>query len=191
MAVAVLAVAVAGCLAGAALWLSTTSSSPVLAVARPVPAGAIITAEDLTQASVPQDSALATIPLAASSSVIGKRAATALAKGTLLAPQQVGPPVPLQPGESLVGIEVATAAAPVGWVRAGDRVQVVRTSTSADGRGGLSEVITEARVVDGGVARANAPGVSFVLAVPAAKAPDVTGASASQRIGLIVVESGH
>ena len=61
-----------------AVWLVTAAGNrtPVVAVARDVPYGTVITAADLTRADVSVDSSVATVPAGDSAGLVGKVAAT-------------------------------------------------------------------------------------------------------------------
>lgn len=169
--------------------LLATDRRPVLAVARAVPAGATITAEDLTVAQVVEDPALQPIPLSSKATVVGQTAAEDLAPGTLLTPAALGRAAAIRDGEALVGVEVPPSAAPVDAIGAGDRVQVVAVDKSADGKAqGLGEVLAEGRVVRVSASRTTGSAATSVsVAVPADRAPAVAGASVAQRAALVVI----
>jgi flagella basal body P-ring formation protein FlgA len=169
--------------------LASTDRQPMLAVARPVQAGATITADDLTVAQVAEDPALKPIPLSSKSSVVGQTAAEDLAPGALLTQASLGGASTLNDGEALVGVEVPPAAAPVDALSAGDRVQVIAVDKSDDGKAtGLGQVLAEGRVVRvSPSATSGSTGTSVSVAVPADKAPAVAGASVAQRAALVVI----
>jgi len=170
--------------------LSVSDRDAVLALARPVRAGATITAEDLTIAQITADPALKPIPASSRSTVIGRTAAADLPAGTLLVDSSLGSATVVEDGEALVGIEVPAAAAPVDALRPGDRVQIVGIDKTADGAAqGLGEVITEGRVVRVSPGRSTSTTATNVsVIVPADKAAAVAGASVAQRAALVVVK---
>ena len=147
------AVAVA-CMVGAivafvGIDLASTNRHPVLAVARPVQAGATITANDLAVAQISTDPALKPIPLSAKASVVGQRATENLSPGMLLTPSAVGGNSLIGNGEALVGIALPAGAAPVDAIAAGDRVQVIEVDKADDATSGdtaLGQVLTVGRV---------------------------------------------
>jgi hypothetical protein len=167
----------------------------VLAVARPVPAGQALVAEDLKQALVSVDPALKPLPASKEASVIGRSAAVALVPGTLLSEAQLatGPLVPS--GRDIVGLSLKPGQVPLG-VRVGDRVIVVRTPTNPGGAtanndAAVSIVSRNAQVlaVDSGSATNGGPTMVAVV-VDAGDAATVAAASASGQASL-VVEGGH
>ena len=112
-----------------AVWLVTAAGNraPVVAVARDVPYGAVITAADLTRAQVSVDASVATVPAGDAAGLVGKVAATDLVAGSLLAPGQVRTAGPPGPGEVLVPLAVAAKKVPAGGLLAGDRLLIVDT----------------------------------------------------------------
>jgi hypothetical protein len=169
--------------------LASSDRRPVLAVARPIEAGAVITEADLRVAQVATDPALSPIPLSAKSTVLGRTAAVDLRPGMLLVESSLGESTAVGEGEALVGVQVPASAAPVGAIRVGDRVQVVDVPKSGDARAPEpATVITEGRVLR--VASAGSAGAAtsqLALIVPADKGPAVTSASLGQRIALVVI----
>lgn len=117
--------ALVGAVAGA--WMLTTISqtAPVLVVARPVPAGAVLTTQDLATAQLPADPAIAFIPATDRDTVIGQRAATDLVAGAVLAPgATTADPVPA-PEMSVVGVALKPSQMPAMPLGVGDQVRVV------------------------------------------------------------------
>jgi SAF domain-containing protein len=138
-----------GAVAGVQVTAHVDDRVAVLAVARPVKAGQVIAAADVTTASVNVDSAVTTVPASSRVSVIGRIAAMPLAKGTLLGPAQVGPPVWPAAGEALAAVAVKPGRAPDG-LAPGMRVTVlivaqIQPGTAAD-TGGTATVRAEATV---------------------------------------------
>jgi len=122
-----------GILSGAWLYNSTGQRYEVLAVAKQVPVGALITSDDLTKVRISLDPGIK--PVSDASLVVGKRAAVGLVPGTLITRAdvtdtqligsdqvQVGiattvnqrPATPLTPGQkvTLIGIPDASANGP-------------------------------------------------------------------------------
>lgn len=117
--------------AGAAVTVSLVSGAGartgVLAVARPVPVGAVLSAADLSVARVAADAALRPVPAGERSRVVGQRAVVALIPGTLLtAANLTSRPVPAA-GQQLVAISLKAGQLPAAGLQAGDRVLVVVT----------------------------------------------------------------
>ncbi|HEY3409645.1 MAG TPA: SAF domain-containing protein, partial [Propionicimonas sp.] len=82
--VAVVLVCLGGVL-GLLLWTSASSATEVVAVRAGVERGHLIAIEDLTTVRVTLDPSLRTLPGSALESLVGKRAVTDLAAGTLVA----------------------------------------------------------------------------------------------------------
>ncbi|NMR19228.1 SAF domain-containing protein [Cellulomonas fimi] len=99
----------------------------VLRLARDVPYGAMLTAQDVTPVEVAVDPAVGTVPAQEADRVVGMVAGTDLVAGSLLAPGQVTPVGPPGPGEVLVPLALDAARMPAGGLRPGDRLLVVDT----------------------------------------------------------------
>lgn len=188
-----LAMVAAACMAASiaafvGLQLAATDLEPVLAVTRPVQAGSTITDADLTVAHVAEDPHLSTVPLSQRSTVIGRTAAIDLAPGTLLVDGALGEASVLADGESLVGVEVPAAAAPIDALSPGTRVSLVavaRPGESADRS--TTAVIAEGRVLRAASSDpGSAPMVRVSVVVPAETGPDVAAASAGQHLAVVV-----
>ena len=171
------------------LQLASSDRRPVLAVARPIEAGAVITEADLRVAQVTADPALSPIPLSAKSTVIGRTAAVDLRPGSLLVESSLGASSVIGDGEALVGVEVAAASAPVGAVRSGDQVRLIEVPKAGDVKpAGSATVIAEGRVLRVSAASSSTSATTQLsLIVPAASGPAVAAASAGQRIALVVI----
>lgn len=171
------------------LQLASTDRQPVLAVARPVDAGATISEADLVVAQVSEDPALSTIPLSAKSSVVGRTAAIDLRPGALVVPSSLGEVSVVGDGEALVGVDVSAAAAPVGALRVGDRVQVVEVPRPGEAKPTESgSVIAEGRVLRvATVGAGTATTMQLSVIVPTAAGASVAAASAGQRIAVVVI----
>jgi flagella basal body P-ring formation protein FlgA len=169
--------------------LSASDRVPVLAVARPVEAGAVLTDADLRVAQVASDPVLSPIPVSARDRVVGRTAAVDLAPGSLLVESSLGEPSVVGDGEVLVGVEVSAAAAPVGAIRAGDAVRVVEVDAPAASTTGSGTVLTEGRVLRVTTAESSTTaGVSqLLLVVPDDAGAAVAAASMGQRVAVVVV----
>ena len=182
--------AVIGVLGFVGIWAASSDRQPVLAVARPVKAGDVITADDLAIASIGEDPALKPMPASARGSVVGKTASVDLVPGALLLDGQLGSPSTVGDGEAVVAVEVPLAAAPIDSLHNGDRIQIIKTSKGGDPKDALGEVITEGRVtrVRPGSSSTGSSVVSVV--VPQDKAATVAGASAAQRAAIVALPKG-
>ncbi len=84
---------------------------PVLAVARPVAAGEVLTAADVTQVRVALAPGLQAIAASRRGATVGRRVAVDLVQGTLLAPGQLGETPP--PGSGTGGHRAGAEGRPV------------------------------------------------------------------------------
>lgn len=175
-----------------AVWLaaSTGSKVPVLAVARTVSVGEVITDADLTVARVAADPALRPIPAEQRAGIVGRYAATDLVAGALLTRDQVTDAVAPAAGLALVGVGVMPTQMPDQSLRPGDRLLIVSTPP-VDGDVGTDPPATvEATVVRvGGLDDA---GVRVVdVTVPAAQAADLAARAATGRVALVLQPRGR
>jgi len=150
----------------------------VLAMARPVPAGQVITEADLRTVRVAPDSGLHLLPAAERDRVVGRSAAVPLAAGSLLTGEQVGPVAWPPPGQAVVAVAVKPGHAPAG-LTPGARVVVLvvpaqttgATSTAPAGTAGPGGVRAMATVValTQGPDQASTQVVSLLLSAEAAE----------------------
>lgn len=110
-----------------------TQHSQVLAVARDVPLGASLTAQDLTVANVTSDPNLSPIPATQQSSIVGMVAQVPLVRGELLTRGQLGTGDGVGPGEVLVALPLKMGQFPARGLTAGQRVLIVTTPGSNGG----------------------------------------------------------
>ena len=101
----------------------------VLAVAKAVPVGQAIAADDLTEASVSADPSLHPVPAADKDSIVGRSAAVALVPGTLLSKAHLGTGPAVAAGRSVVGLSLKPGQVPLG-IASGAAVIVLRTPTN-------------------------------------------------------------
>ncbi len=181
---------VLGALGAAYVATSLGQSSPVIAVARPVPWGQTITAADLVEASVPADPALAPIPYGDRAQVIGMVAATELLPGSLLTREAVTEQLLPGSGQQLVGVGVSAVQLPATPLRPGQDVLLV--PAPAGGAATDAEVgATAPAAVPATVLRAGQPGVDGLrvvdVLVDAARGPDVAARAAAGSIAIVGV----
>jgi hypothetical protein len=128
---AMLALAVAligaGVLASAALYTTINKQVPVLVATAEVPAGAVITAQDVGTASVAAGPGVAVIPASQLQQVIGQVAGTTLHPGMLLTAAELATLRPPGPGLVLVPLGLRPAMLPASGLAPGDRVLIVAT----------------------------------------------------------------
>ncbi len=182
------AMVVVGALGAAHLATSLGETSSVIAVAREVPQGQMLTAADLVEARVPADPALAPIPYADRDRVIGLLAAGTLTRGSLLtADALTGQRLP-PPGQQLVGIGVSAVQLPATALQPGDGVLLVSVAAdgTADGAASAAPRTVAASVVTSGEPGTDGLRVVDVL-VAAADGPDVAARAAAGQVAIVVV----
>lgn len=107
-------------------WLYTTAGekTPVVVLAREVPAGQVIERADLSTVDVA--GAVTAIAGTNLASAVGQRAAVGLLPGTLLQRSMLTEGEAIPAGQVKVGVAVKAAQMPADGVNAGDKVAVVR-----------------------------------------------------------------
>jgi hypothetical protein len=91
--------------------------------------GQPITAAQLGRADVSVSSGVAFIPVADASAVVGKRAATAVPPGSLLAPGDLTSAPTVAAGSAVVGLALKDGQFPTSGLVPGEQVMVVQTAT--------------------------------------------------------------
>jgi Flp pilus assembly protein CpaB len=102
--------------------------TPVLVMARNVPAGQVIGELDVRVAEMGLAPGVATLGVGDRGRVVGQVASAPLAAGQVLDPTVVADPSPIQAGQVLMSVAVAPEHAAAGTLRAGDQVAVVASS---------------------------------------------------------------
>jgi hypothetical protein len=179
---AVLLIALGG-LGAAFAVTSVRATGSYLAVARPVPVGAQLTADDLTTVQVAGGQGLAPVPAARLNEVVGQRAAVALTPGTLLTLAQVTDEPLLGPGQQQIALGLEVSRVPAKHLNPGDKVLLVGTPEREDDR---PTAITryDAVVIDS-VAPDKGSTVLY-LAVDARDAATVVLLAAADRIAVVL-----
>lgn len=188
---------VVGCsLAFAIASLRVGGREPVLAVARSVPAGQVLTSADLNEVRIAAGDGLRPVPAAQRGKVIGRTAAVPLVAGSLLTMEQVGPASTLASGEAVVGLALKPGQFPPG-LAPGARVRVIDTggnatggssSLTADAGSALARTATVLGVSDPGVDSSGTTVVS--VKASSAEADRVAVAAAAGRAALVLLPSG-
>ena len=175
----------AGALLAAFAWTATSTTQSVLAVRSAVERGAVIAQDDVMTVQVSADPALAPVPASQASAVVGQRAATDLAAGTLLTREQVSDKVLPAAGMSIVGVGLPSAQLPGEPLLVGDRVRVVATP-GASGEVPAGEPVTIAAMVVG--VRVNDENGQSVVSVqvPQGDAAGLAARSATGNVALVL-----
>jgi hypothetical protein len=161
----------------------------VLAIARPVAVGSVVTAADLDQARVASDPNLSPIPAAQQATVVGKIAAVPLVAGTLLTSSDLTATAIPARGQQLVGLLLKPGQLPARPLIAGERVLIVSTPGTQSTGGGSASVTSGsvlATVADiGGVGEDGSETVD--VSVPATVGASLARQAATGNIAVIVV----
>jgi SAF domain len=124
--VAVLAVLLGGLISFSAAKLMTKHTE-VLAVAKLVPAGTVISDADLTTAQITTDPHLSPILVADRSQVVGKIATVALSPGEMLTRTQIGTSDGFTSGQLLVALALKPGQFPIRGLAPGQHVLIIAT----------------------------------------------------------------
>ncbi len=174
------AMAGAGVLVSAAVYQKADHQVAVVMVTRQVPAGAVLTAGDLSTTNVTVGTGIHVIPASQLGQVAGDVAAAGLQPGTLLAPSDLTTTQPPGPGQELVPASVKPTMLPASGLAPGDHVLIVATPGD-QGQSGSS--------VGSSALTAPVPGVvEAVNVVPDSDGLDVVDLLVSDASGAAVAE---
>ena len=129
VAIASLVVICASVATFAGLYASAGHKSAVIVVQQALEQGQPITAAQLGRADVSVSSAVAVIPVAEASAVLGKRAAIAVPAGSLLTPSELTSAPAVAAGSAIVGLALKDGQYPKSGLAPGQQVMVVQTAT--------------------------------------------------------------
>lgn len=179
---AVLLIALGG-LGSAFAVASVRATDSYLAVARAVPAGTELTADDLLTVEVAGGQGLSPIPASKRAEVLGMRAAVALTPGTLLTMAQLTDKPMLGPGQQQISLGLKPSEVPARELHPGDRVLLVSTP-ARDATGTAPGTRFEATVID--TAQTQNDGTVVYLALAARDVPAVVVLAAADRIAVVL-----
>ena len=178
---------VLGALGATYLATSLGQTTAVIAIAREVPWGQTLTADDLVEARISADPALDPIPYVDRDQVIGLVAATSLRPGSLLTRDALTDQRLPAPGQQLIGVGVSLVQLPTTPLQPGDDVILVPVAAgSAPAPTEAAPSVVEATVVKSGPPGTDGLRVVDVL-VDAADGPDVAARAAAGLIAIVVV----
>ncbi len=184
--IAGIAMVVIGALAAVWLVSSTGHRTDVVALARDVPYGATITADDLTTTAVSVDSTVPTVPASEARDVVGQIAGRALSEGSLLARSDVTSDGIVGPGEVLVPLPLTVERVPAGGLAAGEDVLVVDAPPQ-----GADPVVGTPQSFRATVARVGVPDINGLivadLVADAADGPALATRAATGRFAIVVL----
>ncbi|MEV0623975.1 SAF domain-containing protein [Nonomuraea sp. NPDC050404] len=156
---------------------------PVLVVARDVPIGQQIQAQDLRTVALGVDTTVQSVDAAGKSALIGRRAAVDLKAGSLLSPAHVTETLVPAPGEVVVPVALKPSRLPARGIQPGDRVVATAVSSGDAGRGPAQD--HQARVDR--VGQPDADGLVVVdLIVPAAAGPALARQAAEGLVAIVL-----
>lgn len=171
----------------------------VLAVARAVPLGADLTADDLRVVRISIAGGLDPVPASAAASVIGHPASVPLVPGTLLTRSEMSSSPRIAPDDAIVGVALKAGQLPAGGVSPGEQVDVVLTGSpgspdSSAPSSSLSATVLASNILVTAVGTAppsSGTDITVVsLLAPRAEAGVIADASASGQVALVIVGSG-
>ena len=156
-----------------------TAIRPVLVAAVDLAAGDVVDASDLRVVDIASDGVFSSVSAAERSSLVGRRARTTVAKGTVLHAGLFSSGTSVPDGQVVVGAALTAGELPVATLQPGDRVGVLDVAESG------GSVVAEAVVFD--VRPLASQGGQFVsLSVRAADGPAVAEAAAGGRLRLLL-----
>lgn len=165
---------------------SAADRSTVLAAARTIAPGQVITNADLRVVDVGVDGEVSLVPATSRSSIVGKVAVVGIPEGALLAPVQVAAGGGIESGTVVVGALLAPGELPVSALRAGDAVALVAVS---GGQGADRESLGTGTIFT--TAAGTQTGSVFVsLVVDQAIAEQVADVASQQRLRLLLLPAG-
>lgn len=189
-ALAVLLIVGGAALAGL-LALRADNRVDVLVVARDVPAGKQLTAEDLTSTPVASEGTIL-VPAASKDAVVGQYTRVALTKKQLLDASMISETPWIPEGDVAVGAAIGAGRMPANGLFAGDLVQLVAVGDAATGGAG-SVIVDQARVSstrtsDSGGMSSSTTFVTFN--VSGSDAPDVAAVAAAGDLAVVLLSRG-
>ena len=125
--------AIVGALGITAVVNQFNESSTVVAMARTVERGAVVSAADLTTVTVGPVPGIATVASADLNSLVGQTALVDLPSGSLVAQSSVGEPV-VESGSAQLGLKLAAGRLPTTPMPAGTTVQLIPVAGAAEGQ---------------------------------------------------------
>jgi hypothetical protein len=184
IAASVAAICLGGLLAAFA-WTATSNTQSVLAMRVTVERGAVIGPDDVMTVQVSTDPALRPVPASQASTVVGQRAATDIAAGTLVTSEQVSDTVLPAAGMSIVGVGLPASQMPGEPLLVGDSVRVVATPGQSGEVTAGEQVTIAATVVGVRVNNENGQNVVSVQ-VPEQDAAELAARAATGNVALVL-----
>lgn len=181
---------VLGAALAAIVAVATLGGDQVVVAARDIPAGTVITQQDLQTGQLRGDG-IATIPADQARSLIGKTAVGPVPDGAVLAPDMVAEEPPPGPGQAAVGLNLKPGQLP-GVLDPGRHVSVLLVSgadsAAADAVPARTVLVDNAEVLE----VTSDPGGTWLVtvSVPAPTAADVASAASAGRAAVVLLPVG-
>lgn len=177
---------IAVCAFGIGTWASSVGHrTQVLVLARHVPAGSVIQAQDLTTAGIAADHQVSAIPASAESQAIGKVARVDLVPGSLLERSDIGTGPAIPAGSSVVGLDLKAGTFPA-EIGSGATVEVIETPTQSS-TATSGTVLAQSATVLSVAADRNGTGTLVSVIVPSDQASAVASAGAGSNVSLVLL----
>lgn len=163
----------------------------VLALARPVAVGQILSVQDLKQISMPRESGVDLVPAAATTAVVGQPVAFSLPAGSLLTRSVLGAPLIPLPGKAIAAVGLKPGQFPPD-LSPGTTVTVLTTQGSVTTPGtatGASQTSSWTAVVAGVATRETEQTTVVSLQLSESDARALAAAPAGQ-LSLVVIAGG-
>lgn len=183
------------CAVGGVLWsLAAGDRQRVLALARGVSVGQLLSTADLREVSIAADPAMSTMAASEVSTVVGRALATSLPAGSLLTPDVLGAPLVPSAGQAIIALALKPGIFPP-ELTPGALVAVVFVPSSARGPSSAyaspSTPATWQAIVTGVTARADEQITIVSLPLPEAAARQVAAVPAGQLSVMMLPRSGR
>jgi Flp pilus assembly protein CpaB len=180
-----LALLLAGVLGTVGVVQAAGERTPVLVMARDVPAGQVIGELDVRVAELGLAPGVAALGVQDRGRVVGRVASAPLAAGQVLGPTVVAEPIPIEAGQVLMSVAVAPEHAAAGTLRAGDQVAVVASSPPDQPTAGRAGVLLSPVPVISVTSTADESGGDGKLLVSLAVAEELAPALAQAAHGTV------
>ncbi|AVT40199.1 SAF domain-containing protein [Plantactinospora sp. BB1] len=180
---AVLLIALGG-LGSAFAITSVRATGSYLAVARAVPVGTALSADDLVTVQVAGGQGLEPVAADRIAEVVGKRATVTLTPGTLLTMAQLTDKPLLGPGQQQVSVGLRPSEVPAKRLRPGDKVLLFSTAGDDARAAAAPATRFQATVIDMATPASNS--VVLYLALAAKDVPAVVALATSDRIAVVL-----
>ena len=181
-----IAAILAGGLLSVSIYTASQHAESVFVVASTMQRGATFTAADLTTIAVTPGQRIDGYTPSESRQIIGRVAAVALPRGSLITHAAVASQLPLPSGQAVVGIAVKSSQMPAIGLEAGDRVVItpVASQSATIAQTGTQAADVDATVVASPTTDPSTGLVVVDVTVSAADASDVAGRSAAGQVAI-------